>query len=708
MRLRLGVILSLFLLAAVCLSGPADASKPQLIVAGHEDEGKGILENPTAAPALGSIPCTNGFADVYPCRGIDLLSFVPLADLGDIQTAGIWGWTDPVTRREYALIALTQRTSFVDITDPGHPRVVGYLPGHTDIVTSNREVNVYRDHAFVVADGAGAHGIQIFDLTRLRGARGAPVRFTETAWYGEVGRVHTLFINTETGFAYANGSDRCGAGLHMVDVRDPRRPRFAGCFADAGPGTSYIHDSQCVIYRGPDSRFTGREVCFASNPRSLQIVDVTDKGAPRLLSQASYPNFGYMHQGALTGDQRYFLMDDEFDESQQHTNTTTHLWDVSDLTAPLRFATYTASTRSTDHNQFVRGGLVFQGNYRAGLRILDLARVGEGTLTEDSFFDTVPESDEPGFSGVWGAYPYYPSGNVAVSSMDRGLFVLRRTADGGSPGGPAPTVCKASSDRLCLLGNRYAVDVSWRNQFDGSAGSGRAVRASDVAGYFSFGDPANLELMVKILNFGSEVRFFYGQLTNLEVRIRVADTKTGLTQEYTNGPNNCGAIVTLPGAAAAPLTTASAVTGLLSPQVFDFAKPGRGIPAKIDLRSDLGRSLRHGAHDTGSCVPGRDRLCLGHRRFQVEVAWSNQFDGTSGTGRAVALSELTGSFAFQDPRNVELLVKILEFGDRELLLWGALSNLEYTLKVTDTSTGNVNTYHNRAGLYCGGLDQDAF
>jgi choice-of-anchor B domain-containing protein len=706
MRLRLGVFVSLlYVFAAVCLSGPglsdpAYASSPKLVVGKHDDHGKGEPGDPTPADALGSVPCTNGFADIYPCQGVDLLSFVPLADLGDIQTAGIWGWTDPATRREYALIALASRASFVDITDPGRPRIVGYLPAHTDLVTTNREINVYRDHAFVVADGAGPHGIQIFDLTRLRSARGGPVRFTETAWYGEVGRVHTLFINQETGFAYANGSDRCAGGLHMVDVRVPRKPRFAGCFSDAGTGTPYIHDVQCVLYHGPDSRFTGREICLASNPRGLQIIDVTDKSAPRLVAQATYPNFGFIHQGWLTEDHHYFLMDDEFDEAQNASRTTTHLWDVSDLTAPRRFATYTAATRATDHNQFVRGGFVYQGNYRAGLRILDLARVGEGVLTETAFFDTVPESDEVGFQGVWGSYPFFPSGNIAVSSMDRGLFVLRRVGEPSFPG-PVPTVCKPSAERLCLLGNRYAVDVSWRNQFDGASGFGRAVRASDLAGYFSFGDPSNLELMIKMLDFGSDVRFFYGQLTNLQVQIRVADTKTGQVRVYGNGPNNCGAIASLPGTAAA-----KAPFGLLTSQVFDFAKPGRGIPATADLSGDV-RS-KTGEHTAGTCKPGKDHLCLGHSRFQVEVAWSNQFLGTAGTGRGTALSDLSGSFAFPDPRNVELLVKILDFDDRILVAWGTLTNLEYTLKVTDTESGAVKTYHNAAGTYCGGLDQDAF
>jgi hypothetical protein len=232
------------------------------------------------------------------------------------------------------------------------------------------------------------------------------------------------------------------------------------------------------------------------------------------------------------------------------------------------------------------------------------------------------------------------------------------------------------------------------------------VRSSDLAGYFSFGDPANLELMVKMLDFGGEVRFFYGQLTNFEVKIRVTDTRTGQVTEYGNGRNNCGAIAVLPSSTSdRGATVKGADQPLLSPQIFDFAQAGEGISAKADLG---GLRPATGAHEVGTCAPGRDRLCLNHRRFQVEVTWGNQFDGSRGAGRPVALSDLTGSFSFQDPRNTELLVKILDFDDRILILWGSLSNFEYAIKVTDTTSGRVNTYFNDAGLYCGGMDPDAF
>ena len=70
------------------------------------------------------------------------------------------------------------------------------------------------------------------------------------------------------------------------------------------------------------------------------------------------------------------------------------------------------------------------------------------------------------------------------------------------------------------------------------------------------------------------------------------------------------------------------------------------------------------------------------------------------------LTELTGAFGFTSLDNLELLVKTLDFGDRLLVLYGALSNLEYHLRITDTVTGRVKTYSNPAFRYCGGLDEN--
>jgi hypothetical protein len=186
-----------------------------------------------------------------------------------------------------------------------------------------------------------------------------------------------------------------------------------------------------VTYAGPDPDYQGAEVCFGatSGDGSLLIVDVTDKQNPTLIAEAPYPSPAdegdYSHQGWLTDDGRYFLLDDEFDEGSFDFNTRTLVMNVEDLDDPEFYFEYFAETSSTDHNLFVHDGYVYQANYTAGLRILDLAAVDGGTLTEAAYFDTHPEGDPVGFDGAFGVYPFFESGIVVVSDMARGLFVLQ-------------------------------------------------------------------------------------------------------------------------------------------------------------------------------------------------------------------------------------------------------------------------------------------
>jgi len=301
-----------------------------------------------------------------------------------------------------------------------------------------REIKVYKDHAYIVADGAGAHGMQVFDLTRLREVPNAPATFTVDAHYTRIQSAHNIVINEDSGFAYATGSnggdDTCGGGLHMIDIRDPENPQFVGCFADPSTGrqkTGYTHDAQCVTYRGPDEEHRGREICLNSNETALSIADVTDKQNPVALAMAEYPNVGYTHQGWLTEDQRYLFMDDELDEMNGLVeNTRTLVWDLSDLDDPVLMTEYfNPNTRAIDHNLYIKGDKMYQSNYVAGLRVIDVANPGEPR--EVGFFDTVPFGDDgPRFDGTWSNYPFFESGIIAVTSMSEGLFLLRyREAD---------------------------------------------------------------------------------------------------------------------------------------------------------------------------------------------------------------------------------------------------------------------------------------
>lgn len=662
---------------------------------GHGNEAPGGSSLTFTPTALGPTPCRNGFSDVYPCDNVDLESFMTLADLGADPAergAGIWGWTDPETGHEYALVALRNRVSFVDVTDPRNPRLVGDLPGQAT-GTPNREVNVYGNHALVVADGGGPNGIQVFDLTQLRGTSGPPVHFRAAGGFvAETGRIHNIAVNAESGFAYAVGG-RCGGGLDMFDLHQLPNLIPVGCWAD--PVLNYIHDTQCAIYRGPDKRFTGREICFASAVDALLIVDVTDKSAPRKISRTSYAGYGFVHQGWLTEDQKYFLMDDELDELDDLGNTRTYLWDLSDLTAPRMFATYEHRTPAIDHNQYVRGNKVYQSNYRAGLHILDISRIAEGTLQEVGFFDIVPTTDAAGFDGAWGNYPFFPSGTVVVGGIGQGLYILRPTA-------PAePKACKPGPDRLCFQGNRFQVDAGWRNAATGETGKGTVLKRGPNFGVFSLGS-GQADLLVRMTKTGQEVRLLYGQLTNLQISVGVTDTKKRGSVRFYNGANNCGAVQTLP----AKLTEGITVEdGVLIPQSLDFVKPGEGIPDRLDLAREP-RAFTD-FHETGTCKAGPTRLCLHDKRFQAELTWRDPSTGASGTARATKITDDSGTFAFKAANGVDVAVKTVET-DRARILWGSLTSFEFTLKITDTLSGRVKTYGNPAGTFCGGVDEEGF
>ena len=244
---------------------------------------------PEALAALSTTACPGGFAGAYPCSNVDLESFLPLNEIGGTSSQSaandIWGWTDAVTGSEYAIIGLVFGTSFVDITDPSAPVYLGELPTHGAFGSSWRDIKVYSDHAFIVSE-ASRHGMQVFDLTQLRGLNGPPVTFSETAHYRQVAQAHNIVINEDTGFAYlvgTSGKNSCSGGLHMVDISNPTSPSFEGCFSTDG----YTHDAQCVVYIGPDIAHQGSEICFNSNEDTITIVDVTDKRNPVELSRTS-------------------------------------------------------------------------------------------------------------------------------------------------------------------------------------------------------------------------------------------------------------------------------------------------------------------------------------------------------------------------------------------------------------------------------------
>lgn len=365
-------------------------------------------------------PCVDGFAGPYPCDNVDLLATMTTDEIGGAANqADIWGWTS-AAGREFAIVTKSNATAFVEVTDPLNPVYLGDLPTHT-INSLWRDAKVFNNYAFIVSEAEG-HGMQVFDLTQLLSVEEPPVVFEETAHYPGFGNAHNIAINEDTGFAYGIGTNTFGGGLHIVDINDPLTPVIAGSFEDDG----YTHDCQVVLYHGPDTDYCGSEIAFNSNEDAVTIVDVTDKTDCQLLDSKTYDNVDYTHQCWLTEDHQYLLVNDERDEMNGLvTNTTTYVWDVSDLDNIELIGEYSGTATSIDHNLYVRWNQVFQSNYRSGLRILDAAKVSDGVLSEVGFFDCQPADDIPNFTGTWSNYCYFNSGVVVMTDMFGDFFILQ-------------------------------------------------------------------------------------------------------------------------------------------------------------------------------------------------------------------------------------------------------------------------------------------
>ncbi len=143
------------------------------------------------------------------------------------------------------------------------------------------------------------------------------------------------------------------------------------------------------------------------------------------VARSTSPNSAYIHQGWLTEDHRYFYVDDESDVVRGNVPTTrTLIWDLSDVDDPVLTQQFMGSMTASAHNLYVKDGYVYQANYRYGLHILDIS--DPENPREVGSFDTSPYQDGPGFSGAWSNYPFFDSGTIIVTSLQEGLFILKK------------------------------------------------------------------------------------------------------------------------------------------------------------------------------------------------------------------------------------------------------------------------------------------
>jgi choice-of-anchor B domain-containing protein len=391
------------------------------------------------ATASAAADCTQGFAGAFPCRNIALQAQIPLAQFSSapVSAANVWGFVDLNDNREYAVLGLRNGTAIVDVTDAVNPREVVTIPGNS---SPWREVKVYqifdgganrwRAYAYVTTEAANS-GLQTIDLS------GLPQTAALASTNFDTGSQHTLYVSNidyATNAAlpglqpvlYVAGSNVNGGSWRAYSLANPAAPQLVG----SAPTTHYMHDSTSLVVTGARAaqcapQHDPCEVLVDFDVDQVELWDVTSKLQPVLLGAATNPSNRYIHSGWPSADQRHLIFHDELEEIQLGLSTRIYTLDLADLRAPRVVTSYVGPNSTTDHNGYMRGSYYYVSHYRRGVVVFDAANPEK--LVEVASFDNylTPSDNVAGTDGTWGVYPFLPSGNLLVSDIENGLFVLR-------------------------------------------------------------------------------------------------------------------------------------------------------------------------------------------------------------------------------------------------------------------------------------------
>jgi choice-of-anchor B domain-containing protein len=326
----------------------------------------------------------------------------------------IWGWTDTVSHREYAIIGAYDGTSIVDITDTLKEK--GFIVGPHNSYNYH-EFRTYLNYLYVGAEGndtARNAGVQIVDLSPLPNA---PVLKKNLVWLDTIKGVafkyyaaHTL--NAEGKYLYVNGGGGDGASIHgfggirIYDLSDPLNPKQAGSYGKES--TPYVHDS-----------YTRNDTIYAAciNIGTLNILDARKKDSIKIVGNPipTVPE-ARTHNVWTTADGKYALTASEI------VGGHLHIYDVHDPTSPFEIASWTSNPATSIHNVIVNGDFAYIAYYSDGFRIVDIKN--PANPIEVGFYDTHPGPILTTFEGAWGVYPFFPSGKIAVSDMNTGLYIF--------------------------------------------------------------------------------------------------------------------------------------------------------------------------------------------------------------------------------------------------------------------------------------------
>jgi choice-of-anchor B domain-containing protein len=324
--------------------------------------------------------------------------------------SSIWGYVDPPTGKEYAILGSTLGTHIVDCTDPTNPigrgRIDSANPG--DSANAWREMKTYGRYCYSVSEAHG--GMQIIDLTN-------PDQPALVRLWGNWSNTHTITVDVGAGIAYASGTNR---GVVIVNVRtNPANPTELGTFP-----SPYIHD--CAVENG-------YAYFCAQNSNTLRIYDAAASPTLPELSRIGLPGTQIAHNCWPTRDGTICVTTNEtaggpvgiFNISDKRFPALISTWRVNPQTAP----------NAIPHNAYIVDHVVHLSYYTEGYRAVDIS--DPANPVEVGYYDT-HVGGSSGFAGAWGCYHAQPSGNIYISDIQGGLFVLKPKATTVAIG--APTV----------------------------------------------------------------------------------------------------------------------------------------------------------------------------------------------------------------------------------------------------------------------------